>query len=130
MVNLANLNYAVLQYEQAEAEYLEAITIYRKLAETSPEAYEPDLGRKINEYAYLYFYQEQYDRAHKIIDEAIEHCPDNPHFLDSKGEFYLKQGRNEEALAMWNRVVGLDPEFNQHIDSALYAGLKEIGLVQ
>lgn len=66
------------------------------------------------------------------IDKAIELCPTNPNYYDSKGEIYLKYDNIDEAIKMWEKVLEIDPDVLEHweeegIESVLYRKLKEYG---
>ena len=84
-----------------------------------------------NTEAYRYAQQGDFVKAHEMIDIAIQHDPEGPNWYDSKGEFYLMQGKTKEALQMWNKVIELDPSFfSKHNNSTkLYEGLLERGLI-
>ena len=88
-------------------------------------------GDKLNHEAYDYAKEGDYFHAMITINKAIELNPGNPNYYDSKGEICLMQGRTLRALAMWNKVIKLDPDFlkgfNGHTN--LYDGLVEKGMI-
>lgn len=49
-----------------------------------------------------------------------------------KGEILLLQGKNEEALEMWKKVMDLNPNFldNYPDGTNLSDGLKKLGLIE
>ena len=65
------------------------------------------------------------------IDHAIALESDNPNVYDSKGEFYLMQGRLDKALSMWNKVLETDSNFLDTYGghTNLYDGLVEKGMI-
>ena len=77
-------------------------------------------ANSLNEMAYVYLKLEQYGKAIETIDKAIETIPSEANFYDSKGEILYKMGNKKEARAMWNKVVGLEPDFAQKNNSELY----------
>ncbi len=88
-----------------------------------------------NTLAYDYFNKNNYNQAIVSIDKAIN-ANSSPRetacCYDSKGEFYLKMGKLDEAIKMWNKVMELDKE---NIDywkenSELYKQLKAKGKIQ
>ncbi|HEX6985296.1 MAG TPA: tetratricopeptide repeat protein [Planctomycetaceae bacterium] len=72
-------------------------------------AYEldPALSGVANNLAWVLSHQAEpeLDRALAIIEPVIERFPDEPHFLDTRGEIYLRQGRWEEALRDLERAL-------------------------
>ena len=81
-----------------------------------------------NNLAYYYAYGHEdlpadLDKAHELIDKAIENDPNEATFYDSKGEFYIMQGDKENAQKMWDKVIELDPKFPK--TSGLYKSLYE-----
>lgn len=89
------------------------------------------MAYQFNEDAYALARKKDFDGAHKTIDKAIALFPDNANYYDSKGEFYQMQGKTGKAVAMWKKVVALDPDFlskhNGH--SGLYDSLVKAGKV-
>lgn len=70
--------------------------------------------------------------AQLSIDLAISLYPNEAIFYSNKGEYYLAQGKNEEALKMWKKVLELKPNFlDAHPDATeLSKGLKKLGLIE
>ena len=62
---------------------------------------------RLNAEAYKYAKEGDFYNAYLVIDQAIALDPNAPNAYDSKGEFYLMQGRFNKALAMWNKVMEL-----------------------
>ena len=85
-----------------------------------------------NNLSFLYANANQFDEAIETIDEAIALMPDEAVLYDSKGEILLMQGKNEEALEMWKKVLELNPDFlKENQDGTnLSNGLKELGLIE
>nr|HQU86589.1 tetratricopeptide repeat protein [Pyrinomonadaceae bacterium] len=69
--NLANLHQAQNRYDEALREYEEALTIYRKLAETNPNTYLPFVALTLNNLAVLHSDQNRYDEALREYEEAL-----------------------------------------------------------
>lgn len=74
----------------------------------------------LNEIAYVYLKQEQYEKALSVIDQAIETLPLEANYYDSKGEILFKKGDKKAARAMWDKVISLEPDFAENHDSELY----------
>lgn len=85
-----------------------------------------------NQIAYEHAIKSDFEKAHHIIDDAISLVPTYADFYDSKGEFFLMQGHNDKALAMWKKVLELDPNFldNYPDGTNLSNGLKKLGLIE
>ena len=54
------------------------------------------------------------------IDKAIELYPKEANYYDSKGEILLMQGKEKEAVEMWEKVILLDPDFVETYNSELH----------
>lgn len=74
----------------------------------------------LNEIAYYYVNQKQYDKALATIETAIETRPHEANYYDSKGEILYLMGNKKEAKEMWNKVISLEPDFLKNHDSNLY----------
>ena len=91
--------------------YSQAVYWYEKAAEQGNK-------NACNQLAYCYAKGEgvtqNFVLAHKYIDKAIElssDIKDKIDYYDSKGEIYAIQGDKDNALAMWNKILELNPEF-------------------
>lgn len=67
-----------------------------------------------NNLAYLYAdgygVVKDFKKAHEMVDMAISIDPNQPNFLDSKGEIYLKEGNMTEAKKIWYQLKSKFPE--------------------
>lgn len=73
-----------------------------------------------------------YEGAHTYINTAIEQDPNDANLYDSKGEILLMQGKNNEAVEMWKKVLELNPDFLKDYPDGtnLSNGLKKMGLIE
>lgn len=85
-----------------------------------------------NQLAYCYVKKNRFDDAFEAIDNAISIAPNDANYYDSKGELLLMQGRVDEALEMWNKVMEVDPNFlGSYPDGTnLYNELKAKGKIK
>ena len=74
----------------------------------------------LNQKAYHYLDQKQYDKALSTIDKAIETLPSVANYYDSKGEILFIKGDKKGAKEMWKKVMTLDSEFLDTHNSTLY----------
>lgn len=90
------------------------------------------LGKCYNSKSYEFAEVSDFVNAHATIDKAITLMPENADFYDSKGEFLLMQGQNEEALKMWEKVLELNPNILDRYPNGtnLSNGLKKLGLIE
>lgn len=81
---------------------------------------------------YLYIGANNFNEANETIDKAIALMPNNANFYDTKDEILLMQGKNEDALEMWKKVLELNPDFlKEYPDGTnLSNGLKKLGLIE
>jgi tetratricopeptide (TPR) repeat protein len=70
--NLAFLYSNTNRYEPAEKYYLEALELYRKLAQANPNAYLSDVAMTLNNLAILYYETNRYEPAEKHYSEALD----------------------------------------------------------
>jgi len=67
-----------------------------------------------NNLAYLYAdghgVTKDFKKAHELVDMAISINSNEPNFLDSKGELYLKEGNMTKATEIWNLLKTRFPE--------------------
>ena len=90
------------------------------------------LAQCFNSKAYLYANAADYTQAMSTIDKAIELMPREADFYDSKGEILLMQGKDQEALKIWQKVLELNPKFLDGYPEGtnLSNGLKAKGLIK
>lgn len=83
-----------------------------------------------NDMAYLYAegkgVPQDYNEAHRLIDIAISQKPLYPNYYDSKGEFYLMEGKMDKAREMWGKVLALDAKAEQRKDQLALAMMNGI----
>lgn len=105
------------------------------------ETYEIDKNDPISRYylaqaynmkAYSFAQSNNFDESIKSIDRAIEIISDDANLYDSKGEILLMQGKDQEALEMWKKVLELNPDFLKDYPEGtnLSNGLKTRGLIE
>ncbi len=67
-----------------------------------------------NNLAYMYAdglgVARDFRKAHELVDMAISISPNEPSFLDSKGEIYLKENNMVKATEIWNQLKSKFPE--------------------
>lgn len=51
----------------------------------------------------------KYSQAMQKIDELLKREPENPHFLELKGQIYLEQGKTKEARVQFEKALKLLP---------------------
>lgn len=90
-----------------------------------------DLAICHNDKALEYAKKSDFANAYKYVEFAISLQSNNANFYDTKGEILLMQGKSEEALAMWKKVLELKPNFldNYPNGTELSKGLKKLGLI-
>ncbi len=75
--------------------------------------------------AYKFARSSEFSFAIVCIERAIELNPQEANYYDSKGEILLMQGKEKEAIEMWNKVISLDPNFSETHNSELHRLLVE-----
>src|SRR5215813_11434126 len=69
--NLANLQADKKEFPAAEKAYNEALAIRRRLAETNPQTYLPDVAATLNNLAILQKAKNEFPAAEKAYNEAL-----------------------------------------------------------
>ena len=67
----------------------------------------------LNEKAYEFAENDNFGEAIATIDKAINLCPNDPNYYDSKGEILYNMGDKDGAKGMWDKVVSLDPKYSE-----------------
>lgn len=131
-LNLGLLYRACKNYDDCEMYYKLALENYESLFAQNPQAYLIYLAITYNSVAYLYADRKQYKEAIDLADKAISLLPVASDFYDSKGEILLMQGKNNDALEMWKKVLELNPNFLKEYPNGtnLSNGLKKLGLIE
>jgi predicted Zn-dependent protease len=78
---------------------------------TTLEIYPEDRNETPARYAHAiaYYRNADIDKALPIVNELITDEPDNPYFHELKGQMLLENGRVEDSLAPYERMVELAP---------------------
>ena len=87
-----------------------------------------------NDLAYFYakgmYVPQNFSMAHEMVDEAINADPTSPEavtYYDSKGEIYLMEGKQNEAIQIWNKIKRDFPQYMDYIsDSNFVNSIKSI----
>lgn len=105
-----------------------------KLYSSDKKQYASIYASSYNSLAYDFANKKNYTMAINAINKAIEanaSTSETANYYDSKGELYLKMGKESEAINMWNKVMELDKEnldfYKEH--SELYKQLKAKGKI-
>ena len=119
-------------YASSERYYKLALENKEKLFADNPAAYRADLASTQINLGILYANAADYTQAMSTIDKAIELMPGETNFYDSKGEILLMQGKEQEALKMWKKILELNPKFLDDYPEGtnLSNGLKAKGLIK
>lgn len=136
--DLANTCWNIIRLYQALKKDEEYDQMLARMLQLSRQLYEKDktkyreLAEALNLKAYQYAGNAQYALAMATIEEAISLVPNEANYYDSRGEILLMQGKEQEALQMWKKVLELNPDFLKKYptNTNLYNGLKELGLIQ
>ncbi|MBL7174340.1 MAG: type II secretion system secretin GspD [Desulfobacteraceae bacterium] len=72
-------------------------------------------GRKkediqLSDLGYRHLQAKEYDKAKEYFEKALEINPDNPYAILNMGVIYEWEGKRDEAIKMYERVISLSPE--------------------
>ena len=90
---------------------------YEKAREYLQKGIEADLPYAYYSMAWLYAegdgVNQDFKEAHRLIDIYIGKTPTDSGGVESKGQFYLMEGKSDKAQEIWNKLVEIDPNFLQ-----------------
>ena len=120
------------RFGEAEAEYKEALEIWRRLVKDNSDKYKGYMADSYYGLALLYASLKLYSKTIASINKAIAIMPENAKFYDIKGEILLINDDDQGAVAMWRKVIELDPDFlsKYNGETELHRQLKEKGLIE
>lgn len=123
------INRLLYNGKDKEALDLAKETLRMDEASLDPKSY---IANLLNTIACTYANEHKFTEAIEYIDKAITLDPNEPDYYDSKGEILLMQGKNEEALAMWRKVLEINSNFLEDYPDGtnLSNGLKKLGLIE
>ena len=101
----ANANYALERYDEALADYNQALEL------------RPDYPEALTNRGVTHDDLERYDEALADYNQALELRPDYPDALTNRGVAYRKLERYQEALADYNRALELIPDHPQTLNN-------------
>ena len=105
------------RFTESEAMYNEALEIYRRLANSTPQAYEPDVAQTLNNLANLYSDTQRFTDSEAMYKEALEIyrrlAESNPQAYESNvavtlnnlAVLYYDTKRFTESEAMYNEAL-------------------------
>lgn len=130
--SLGLLYYIIHDYASSEKYYKMSLENREQLYKKNPAAYRESVVITQKNLACSSAGAGKFNEALETIDKAIALMPDNADLYDSKGEIFLMQGKTQEALEMWKKVLELNPNFlNDYPDGTeLSNGLKKLGLIE
>lgn len=66
---------------------------------------------------YVYTNQKRYDLAEKSFKKAVAIGTDNPWLWVNWGQYYSKQGKINDAIDMYQKVIDSERRYDRHIDA-------------
>lgn len=69
---------------------------------------------------------QDFGEAHRLIDVYISKEPKSSNGAESKGLFYLMEGKMDEAQELWNKIVEVDPSITERRSSFALAMMNSI----
>lgn len=130
--NLASLLRDKHDIENCKQLYFLSLEHLILLYEKSPKAHRIEFIGIIRDFVNLLSEENEFEEALSLVNKMIDKFPNLAELFDSKGEILLMQGKNDEALAMWKKVLELNPNFlDDYPDGTnLSNGLKKLGLIE
>ena len=65
---------------------------------------------RLSDLGYQFLEAKDYDKAKQYLEQALEINPDNPYALLNMGVIYEAQGKRDEAIKMYEKVITLNSE--------------------
>jgi len=91
-------------YYLKEETSVKAIRIYENLDARSPKN-----AAVLNNLAWAYYLNKD-ERAEPVARRAYELAPHNPHMADTLGWILVQKGKTDDALNIFDKVLGLNPQ--------------------
>lgn len=129
--SIAILYLNLLDYKKSELYCLSALDNFEQLFMQYKDSYLEQYAGCYNLMANIYLNNSEIDKAFKNIEKAINLCPNNAEFYDTKGEIYITQGQFDNALKMWNKIMELNSNYLQDYPDGtnLSNRLKKLNLI-
>lgn len=85
---------------------------------------DPDNGEALKRMGHLYHDARMWPQAVEFYEKAVALTPNDPNLLTDLGTCYGGLGRNDEAVAMFSKANGIDPNHWQSLfNTVIIAGL-------
>jgi general secretion pathway protein D len=96
---------ALYQEKKEELDRIKAgvVKLYEGRREQTEDMRLSDLG-------YQFLEAKDYDKAKQYLEKALEINPENPYALLNMGVIYEAQGKRDEAIRMYEKVITLNPD--------------------
>lgn len=130
--NLGYLRFMRKDYATCESYLKQAIANKEVLYSQNPNAHRTKLEAWNSQLAYACAQNKHFKDATEAIDRAIALNSNNADLYDTKGEILLMQGKNDEALAAWDKVLELNKDYlKENPEGTDFSNkLKELGLIK
>lgn len=128
--NLGLLYYNTSDYAKSEKYYKSTIENQEYLYYRESKIDDSTLAKSYYAMACVLSKESSYNEALPYLDKAIVLKPKEVEYYCLKGEILLILGKNKDALAIWNKLLSLCPDFliKYPNKTNLYNGLKAVGL--
>ena len=136
---LATLYYKTQRFTEGETTYKEALEIRRRLAQSNPQVYEPDVAQTLNNLASMYYKTQRFTESETMYKEALEirrrlaqsnqqaYEPDVAKTQYNIGllKTEMKQYEDaippfEEALSIYRKISKANPAQTEWYENSLY----------
>ncbi len=104
-----------LHYKGRGSDTQKAVEMFKKAL-----SLDHNYGRALNELAYTYMHEEDYDKAIEYFNKYATVSPGDANPLDSMAELYYRMGRLEESAAKYTEAVGMKPDFINSLQNGAY----------
>ncbi|MBP1656652.1 MAG: hypothetical protein H6Q31_1253 [Bacteroidetes bacterium] len=131
---LAILQELALKYPKEKRFHYDLGEVYRirKMFKESQGEFEvalqldPSFGPAINTLAYVFSDQEQYEKAIEAFRQYATVSPGDANPFDSMGEVYLRMGKLDQSIALYQEALRVKPDFYSTYNGLAYVfALKE-----
>lgn len=111
------------RYEEAKTEYLNALEIFNLLYSKNNSVYAVYVAEAKNSLSYVFAHQGKFLEAILSVDEAISLVPNEPNYLDTKGDILMMVGNKDAAMEVSQKIKEIDPDFFKKNSSDWYKKL-------
>jgi tetratricopeptide (TPR) repeat protein len=102
--NLGAMFYNLNAYDKAEKAYVETLEIRKRLSQTNPDRYKPEVAGLFGGLSWLFLLAKKFEKAEESAIQGLKWDPSQEWINTNLAHAILFQGRYEEAEALYSTL--------------------------